>query len=130
MATDPAPPADSASDSENSETQDRDQLSSEEDSGPSELDYDDLLASGSDDEDIYTVERVVDKRRSGGRVQYLVKWLNYADEDNTWEPVENILDQSIINEYEEAANGSGPSSRGRAAARAAAPAQPPARSSP
>jgi hypothetical protein len=33
----------------------------------------------------YVVESVVDKRRRNNRVEYLIKWLNYSDKDNTWE---------------------------------------------
>ncbi|CAD5213283.1 unnamed protein product [Bursaphelenchus okinawaensis] len=42
------------------------------------------------DNNIYLVEKLTDRRWRRGRVEYLVKWLNYGDEENTWEPRANI----------------------------------------
>jgi len=33
---------------------------------------------------------VIASRKKGGQVQYLVKWIGWDDEDNTWEPKENL----------------------------------------
>ena len=43
-----------------------------------------------EEEEFYTVEKILDKRKKGKRVTYLVKWQGYSDEDNTWEPVSNL----------------------------------------
>jgi hypothetical protein len=36
------------------------------------------------------VEKILDVRRSRGRLQWLVKWLGYGNEHNTWEPRTNL----------------------------------------
>lgn len=38
----------------------------------------------------YQVEAILDSRIRRRKTQYLVKWLGYPDEDNTWEPEENL----------------------------------------
>ncbi|CAH8865313.1 unnamed protein product [Trichobilharzia szidati] len=50
--------------------------------------------------DVYRVEHLVDKRIRGNRTEYLVKWKNWSDEHNTWEPAKNILDKRLIESYE------------------------------
>ena len=34
------------------------------------------------------------------KLQYLVKWRCYPDSDNTWEPVENLHADNLIQDYE------------------------------
>jgi len=36
--------------------------------------------------DIYVVEKIIDQRVRQGKKQYYVKWKDYPDCDNTWEP--------------------------------------------
>ncbi|KAG5448292.1 hypothetical protein CSKR_110457 [Clonorchis sinensis] len=49
--------------------------------------------------DVYRVERLVAKRQNGRRVEYLVKWKNWSEINNTWEPEKNILDKRLIESY-------------------------------
>ncbi|CAH8584019.1 unnamed protein product [Schistosoma mattheei] len=46
------------------------------------------------------IEHLVGKRIRGSRVEYLVKWKNWSDEHNTWEPEKNILDKRLIESFE------------------------------
>lgn len=50
--------------------------------------------------EIYTVEKIVGKQTQKGKTKYLVKWDGYSNEENTWEPEENILCPVLILEYE------------------------------
>ncbi|ODM99035.1 Chromobox protein 5 [Orchesella cincta] len=48
----------------------------------------------------FIVEKILDSKIvEGGDVEYLVKWLNYDDKDNTWEPAEN-LHPKLIRSFE------------------------------
>ncbi|CAD5219185.1 unnamed protein product [Bursaphelenchus xylophilus] len=42
------------------------------------------------DNNIYLVERLINRRWRNNRAEYFVKWLNYGEEENTWEPRANI----------------------------------------
>ena len=52
-------------------------------------------------EDEYDVEKILDKRKIKGKTQYLVKWLEYEDKENSWEPAENLSPKTVgkIEEY-------------------------------
>lgn len=39
------------------------------------------------------------QRRVGRRIEYLVKWKNWSDINNTWEPEKNILDKRLIESF-------------------------------
>ena len=41
-------------------------------------------------EDIYLVETIIDKKQVGKRTFYLVKWEDYPNDQNTWEPATNL----------------------------------------
>jgi hypothetical protein len=65
----------------------------------------------------YEVERILDKKTfndSKGKkkksvVKYLVKWRGYADCDNSWEPLENLVNcPDLVKQFEEQCQATGP----------------------
>ena len=49
----------------------------------------------------YEVEAIIGKRTIRGQVQYKIKWLNYEDNESTWEPISNLSCNILIKQYEE-----------------------------
>jgi len=43
----------------------------------------------------FVVELIRDKRQINGKTQYLVKWRGFADFANTWEPEEQLLEDTV-----------------------------------
>lgn len=52
--------------------------------------------------DLYVVEKIIDKRIRSGKVEYFVKWENYPETQNTWEPLVNLETvMFLVKEFEE-----------------------------
>lgn len=51
------------------------------------------------DEDKHAATRIVGMKGSGKSLKYHIEWEGFADNDNTWEPAENILDVSLITDF-------------------------------
>jgi Chromo (CHRromatin Organisation MOdifier) domain len=47
----------------------------------------------------YEVERIEGVANKGGKRQYLVRWRGYSDDLNSWEPLENLNCDRLIEEY-------------------------------
>lgn len=47
------------------------------------------------------VERILAQRRNGRRMEYLVKWKGYPNEDSSWEPRANLRCPDLLAEFEE-----------------------------
>ena len=78
-----------------------------EDEGYSEVAMGDIL----EEEDVYEVERIEKERTYRGVKQYLVRWKGYGASENSWEPAESILDDSLINDFRSRMGKSRPAKR-------------------
>ena len=47
----------------------------------------------------YEIEKIIDSRNNKGKLQFLVKWKNYSDEENEWIGEEMFDTVEIIDEY-------------------------------
>ena len=54
-----------------------------------------------EEEEVFSVEKVLNKRIGpGGRIEYLLKWMNYPESESTWEPRNNLDCPELIQAYE------------------------------
>jgi hypothetical protein len=51
--------------------------------------------------ELFVVERILDKRKHKNKVEYLIKWKNYGESENTWESANSFLCPDLVQEYEE-----------------------------
>lgn len=56
--------------------------------------------SSNDDDDNYIVETILSKRMNRGTIEYYLRWKGYTDADNTWEPIDNLDCDALIDEFE------------------------------
>jgi hypothetical protein len=50
----------------------------------------------------YEVEKILDHRTDQNTTQYLIKWVGYDSDDNTWEPAENLENAAEkLSEYQQ-----------------------------
>lgn len=53
-----------------------------------------------EDEEEYEVQEIVDHRKErGGKVVYRIRWKNYGENDDTWEPEETLSCPDLIKKY-------------------------------
>lgn len=63
--------------------------------------YDNNKIKIEEQEELYIVESIIDKRMKNNKNQYLVKWKDYSSDENTWEPEDNINCKELIEQFEE-----------------------------
>lgn len=59
-------------------------------------------AGASEEDQEYVVEKIVGRKMVSGAIHYLLKWKGYNDDENTWEPKDNLDCPELIEAYEEA----------------------------
>ena len=53
------------------------------------------------DNDIYSVEKILDRRKVNDRFEYKIKWEGYPMNQSTWEPLENLRTaMELVEEYD------------------------------
>jgi len=74
--------------------------SDESDEKPKKVDKMEIDEDSDDPNQEYEVERILQKREKGKRIEYLIKWKGYPSSSNTWEPKENLFCPAILQEFE------------------------------
>ena len=51
--------------------------------------------------DFYNIEKILDRRKINGKLEYKIKWDGYPMNQSTWEPMENLITaKELVDEYD------------------------------
>jgi len=52
-------------------------------------------------QDVFEVDAILDHRGSVKKTEFLIRWKGYGSKHDTWEPRSNILDKTLVDNYEQ-----------------------------
>jgi hypothetical protein len=52
-----------------------------------------------DDQEYFEIEDILDSKRTGRHLRYLVKWKGFPNSENSWEPLVNIPARGLVKEF-------------------------------
>src|SRR5204862_7739576 len=52
-----------------------------------------------DNHEYFEIEDILDSKREGRRLYYLIKWKGYPDSENSWEPLSGIPARGLVKEF-------------------------------
>ena len=52
-----------------------------------------------DGEEEYIIEAILQRQKKRGKVEYLIRWLGWGPEDDTWEPEENLANTEVLDHF-------------------------------
>lgn len=85
------------------------QKSSSNQESPSEEDEYSLVEQGPD---MYMVEKILKRKKQGNKNLYFIKWKDWPDSTNTWEPIENLQScLDLVENFDNFIEGKGPLSK-------------------
>ena len=51
--------------------------------------------------DFYNIEKILDRRKTNGKIEYKIKWEGYPMSQSTWEPMKNLESaKELVEEYD------------------------------
>ncbi|XP_046815567.1 histone-lysine N-methyltransferase SUV39H2-like isoform X1 [Vespa crabro] len=63
--------------------------------------YSNVRLKTSKKDEIWEVEKILNKKKINGTTSYLIKWKNWSNDHNTWEPLENLTNcNEILKDFE------------------------------
>lgn len=90
-----------AEDEDEEEAEDEDEEDADEEEDEQEEAEDADEDDGDEEDEVFEVEYIVSHRIKNDGYEFLVRWLNYSDEEDTWEPRDELKHLDVFKQYVE-----------------------------